>query len=177
MNFPVAELKKRYSIGKQTDINRRKHLNITPQKVDGVMVVDDDQLTLLDKLDHFLKNTPNAKMSDFTLESTESTRPAIMEALLVNDETTDLAVRDEEHTDLAFLVETIAKAITPPNPIAHWERLQWLVDNEIIISTAEVYQLVGTKPKGNRWKRGSFVFEKTGKLGTQTAWRVYKNTK
>ena len=50
------------------------------------------------------------------------------------------------------------------------------MDNEIIISTAEVQQLVGTKPKGDRWTRGSFVFEKRGKLGTQSGWRVYKST-
>ena len=80
----------------------------------------------------------------------------------------------EEETDLVVLVESIARAITPPNPISHWEKLQWLVDNEIIISTVEIQQLVGTKPKGDRWTRGSFVFEKTGKLGTQSGWRVYK---
>ncbi len=74
-----------------------------------------------------------------------------------------------------MLVESIARTISPPNPIAHWERLQWLVDNEIIVSTSEVEQLVGTKPKGDRWIRGSFIFERSGKLGGQLGWRVFKN--
>ena len=173
MNFPVAELKQRYGIGKQADINRRKHLGIVPTKVDGVYVIDKDQLSLLDELDKFLRSSPKAKMTDF--QSTKSTSsPITMEATL-SEESNELAIQEtDEPTDLLFLVESIARTISPPNPIAHWERLQWLVDNEIIISTSEVEQLVGTKPKGDRWIRGSFVFERSGKLGTQSGWRVYK---
>ena len=176
MNFPVADLKQRYGIGKQADLNRRKHLGIVPKKVEGVYVIDDDQLGLLDRLNEFLKSTPKAKMSDFD-SSSGSTGHTVLDATLVEESgSLDLAVREEveEETDLVVLVESIARAITPPNPISHWEKLQWLVDNEIIISTAEIQQLVGTKPKGDRWNRGSFVFEKTGKLGTQSGWRVYK---
>ena len=58
MNFPVAELKQRYGIGKQAEINRRKHLGIVPIKVDGVYVIDQDQLSLLDELDLFLRSSP-----------------------------------------------------------------------------------------------------------------------
>ena len=176
MNFPVADLKQRYGIGKQADLNRRKHLGIVPKKVEGVYVIDDDQLGLMDRLNEFLKSTPQAKMSDFD-SSSGSTGHTVLDATLVEESgSSDLAVREEveEETDLVVLVESIARAITPPNPISHWEKLQWLVDNEIIISTAEIQQLVGTKPKGDRWTRGSFVFEKTGKLGTQSGWRVYK---
>ena len=63
MNFPVAELKQRYGIGKQADINRRKHLGIVPKKVDGVYVIDPAQLSLLDELDQFVSSSPQAKMS------------------------------------------------------------------------------------------------------------------
>ncbi len=176
MNFPVADLKQRYGIGKQADLNRRKYLGIVPKKIEGVYVIDDDQLGLLDRLNEFLKSTPKAKMSDFD-SSSGSTGHTVLDATLVEESgSSDLAVREEveEETDLVVLVESIARAITPPNPISHWEKLQWLVDNEIIISTVEIQQLVGTKPKGDRWTRGSFVFEKTGKLGTQSGWRVYK---
>ena len=68
--FPVAELKERYGIGKQADINRRKHLGIVPQKVDGKYVVGEAQLSLLDRLDEFLKGSPKAKMTDFPVAST-----------------------------------------------------------------------------------------------------------
>ena len=173
MNFPVAELKQRYGIGKQAEINRRKHLGIVPKKVDGVYVIDPDQLSLLDELDLFLRSSPQAKMTDF--KSTGSTSPITMEATLSPERNNLTVIEKDESTDLLFLMESIARTISPPNPISHWEKLQWLVDNEIIISTSEVEELVGTKPKGERWIRGSFLFERSGKLGGQTGWRVFKN--
>ncbi len=184
--FPVADLKQRYGIGKQAEINRRKHLGMVPQKVDGVYVIDEEQLGLLDRLDEFLSSKPGVKMTDFTDGYTGSTgtngasvsgRPAVMDATLV-ESSSDLVVQEEEEepTNIVELVETIARAITPPNPIAHWEKLAWLADNQIIVSTSEVQALVGTKPKGDRWSRGSFTFERSGKLGTQVAWKVLKIT-
>ena len=183
MNFPVSELRERYGIGKQAEINRRKHLNIVPKKVDGVYVVDSNQLSRLDELDEFLRSSPKAKMTDFqstgSTKSTKSTRsnspPVIMEATLSDESSELVRQEDDEQTDLLMLVESVARAISPPNPISHWEKLQWLVDNQIIISTSEVEALVGTKPKRDRWIRGSFIFEKSGKLGTQTGWRVFKH--
>ena len=184
MNFPVAELKQRFNIGKQAEINRRKYLGIVPKKVDGIYVVDEDQLSTLDELDQFLNSSPKAKMSDFKVKSTEyspvdssKVQSSVMEATLIDEEledSGDIVLRDDESTDLTFLVETIAKTIAPVNPIGHWERLQWLVDNEIIISTSEVQALLGTKPKGDVWSRGSFVFNKVGKLGNQSSWEVTK---
>ena len=177
--FPVAKLKERYGIGKQADINRRKHLGIVAQKIDGVYVISKAQLSLLDGMDEFLKSTPKAKMTDFPVGTSEPTGHAVMDATLVDSTgSSDLVVHQEEEeeppTDLVHLVETIAHSISPPNPIAHWEKLQWLVDNKIIISTAEVQALVGTKPKGDKWTRGSFTFKKAGKLGTQSGWIVSK---
>ena len=187
MNFPVAELKQRFNIGKQAEINRRKYLGIVPKKIDGVYVVDEEQLSTLDELDQYLNSSPKAKMSDFKVGSSGSTeysqvdsspvQSSVMEATLIDEEledSSDIVLRDNEPTDLAFLVETIAKTIAPVNPIGHWERLQWLVDNEIIISTSEVQALLGTKPKGDVWSRGSFVFNKVGKLGNQSSWEVTK---
>lgn len=185
MTIPVKELKDRYGIGKQAEINRRKHLGIVPQKVDGVYVVDEDQLSLLDQLDEFLSSRPGVKMTDFKVESTGNGEftipndPTVMEATLVDSSEpspvwSGLAVRNDESEYMMELVETIAHAITPPNPIAHWERLVWLVDNKIIITTSEVQALVGTRPKGKQWTRGSFVFTRTDKLGTQYGWTVSK---
>lgn len=184
MNFPVSELKQRFNIGKQAEINRRKYLGIVPKKLDGIYVVDEDQLSTLDELDQFLNSSPKAKMSDFKVGSSEYSpvdsspvQSSVMEATLIDEELEDsseIVLRDDESTDLTHLVETIAKTIAPANPIGHWERLQWLVDNHIIISTSEVQALLGTKPKGDVWSRGSFIFNKVGKLGNQSSWEVTK---
>ncbi len=147
MNFPVSELRERYGIGKQAEINRRKHLNIIPKKVDGVYVVDSNQLSRLDELDEFIRSSPKAKMSDF--QSTGSTRsnspPVIMEATLSDESSELVRQEDDEQTDLLMLVESVTRAISPTNPSAHWEKLQWLVDNQIIISTSEIEAKAGNK--------------------------------
>ena len=173
--FPVSKLKDRFGIGKQADINRRKHLGIVPKKVDGIYVIDEDQLSLLDQLDEFLKSSPKAKMTDFqstgSTVPTEPTRPILMEASL--DSGSDLTVSDEE-SDWLLLVERIATAITPPNPIANLERLLWLANNNIEATTSQVQALTGAKPHGTRWTRGSFTFIRSGLIGNQYSWLVVK---
>ncbi len=63
--YPVAQLKERYQIGKQADINRRKYLNIPAKKIDGTYVITQTDLKLLDALNEHLKSSTNAKMEDF----------------------------------------------------------------------------------------------------------------
>ncbi len=59
-------------------------------------------------------------MSDFPLDSSGSSgssgssKPTVMDATLVEDSvSSDLAVQEEEQTDLIVLVESIAKAYAP----------------------------------------------------------------
>ncbi|PSO56894.1 MAG: hypothetical protein BRC35_08265 [Cyanobacteria bacterium QH_10_48_56] len=67
--FPVNELRSRYGIGKQADINRRKHLGIKPIKVEGNYYVTKEQLDRLDALHQYLQQNPGAKMSShFSLD-------------------------------------------------------------------------------------------------------------
>lgn len=61
------------------------------------------------------------------------------------------------------------------NPISHWEKLQKVVDNEWILSTSEIKELIGVKPRKSPFVRGSFIFIKCGKIGNQSAWIVEKN--
>ncbi len=70
------------------------------------------------------------------------------------------------------LVEGIAEKITPTNPISHWEKLDLAADKGYILTTHEVRQLVGTKPKGKEWIRGAFQFIRAGKIGNQAGWKV-----
>lgn len=60
------------------------------------------------------------------------------------------------------------------NPISHWEHLQKAVDNKWILSTSEVQELIGVKPRISPFTRGAFKFEKCGKIGNKSAWSVEK---
>lgn len=67
------------------------------------------------------------------------------------------------------------KAILPQmNSIKHWEELEKAVDKEWLLSTSEVKQLIGVKPKNSLYVRGSFKFTKYGKIGNQSSWLVEK---
>ena len=61
------------------------------------------------------------------------------------------------------------------NPISHWENLQKAADHEWLLSTSEVKELIGVKPRGSPFVRGAFKFTKCGKIGKQSAWSVEKN--
>jgi hypothetical protein len=52
--------------------------------------------------------------------------------------------------------------------------LVWLADRNIAISSADVEQLIGVKPHGETFSRGSFRFIRSGKIGNQLGWRVEK---
>ncbi|MGD1805312.1 hypothetical protein ACP6PL_07695 [Dapis sp. BLCC M126] len=60
------------------------------------------------------------------------------------------------------------------NPILHWELLQKAVDNQWILSTSEVKELIGVKPRASSFARGAFKFIKCGKIGNKSAWSVEK---
>lgn len=191
--FPVKDLQARYNIGKQAEINRRSHLNITTTKVDGSYYIKQSDLDLLDALDAFLK-TPGAKMADFNKGDLVKSDSLTMDAQLEiipnperqiaqeyipglmesTPETLKILIRETVQSTVAALVEVI----NPSNPIAHWEKLKIAADNGFVLTSKEIKQLVGTKPvlkKGEeKWRRGSFTFTPAGKIGGQSAWKVEK---
>jgi hypothetical protein len=56
----------------------------------------------------------------------------------------------------------------------HWEQLEKVCNNGWLITTKEVHQLCGAKPKEKQWQRGSFILTRTGKIGNQATWLVEK---
>jgi hypothetical protein len=79
--------------------------------------------------------------------------------------------------DLVMLVERIAAAIKPATePLAHWEQLEKAVTHNWLLTSADVKRVIGVKPKGEYFPRGSFTFIRSGTIGNQTAWRVVKST-
>lgn len=76
--------------------------------------------------------------------------------------------------DWLEMVGAIAGAISPPNPISHWDRLYLAAERGYILSTSEVQALTGAKPRGEEWTRGAFLFVREGKIGAQVAWRVVR---
>lgn len=66
----------------------------------------------------------------------------------------------------------------PNNPIWYMEVLERAATAQWLLTTEEIEQLIGVRPKchgkDKTYQRGTWTFVKTGKLGAQTAWRVTK---
>ena len=176
--FPVNKLRDRYKIGKQTDINRRKHLGIIPARVNGSFFIAKNELDKLDLLHEFLK-TPGVKMADFRAPETKEKGdiiPETMDAEIVPQTGSNEKIDHDHPSDWLIYIEAIARAIQPSNPISHWEKLRWAAQTGVVLTTKEISQLLGTRPKLKSgqitWRRGSFNFEKVGKIGSSSAWLV-----
>lgn len=184
--YPVSKLKERYQIGKQAEINRRKHLKIKPLKKDGTNYITKEELDLLDSLDQYLKET-GGKMSDFSpkstglavessgghtgLDSVDSTEVEYQEAKLIENNPDDQNLDNNWN----LLIETLAKNLQPArSPLQHWRELEEASEKGWLLTTSQVKELAGAKPKGEKWQRGSFLFTKASKIGSQTAWLVEK---
>ena len=65
------------------------------------------------------------------------------------------------------------------NPLWYMDVLERACNSNWIVTTEEIEQLIGIKPKCHAdetsYQRGCWRFEKVGKLGAQTAWRVHKS--
>lgn len=179
--YPVANLKERYGIGKQAEINRRKHLGLKATKVEGTYYVTQSQLDLLDSLDRWLTQE-GGKMKDFdpslAVESSDKlTRLDSEDSLPVEYQEATLIDRKEEESKSEWspLIEILAEKLSPAgSPLENWRELEEASEKGWLLTSKQVHQLAGAKPHGSKWQRGSFVFTKAGKIGREVAWLVEK---
>ena len=91
--------------------------------------------------------------------------------------TTQPATQPNQQELLAQIALLITEA---KDPLWNLEALERAIANEWLLTTAQIKNLIGTKPyckKGKSfYERGSFMFTKSGKIGNQTAWKVSKKT-
>jgi hypothetical protein len=165
--YPVSSLTNRYNIGKQAVYNRLEALKIKPVHQSNRSYISGYQLQELDRLHQHIAS--GGTMADFETSTTSSPLSPV-DSL---DVSSGLAHTD----DLVRLVERIAAAIRPTTePLAHWEQLEEAVAHNWLLTSADVKRVIGVKPKGDSFPRGSFTFIRSGTIGNQTAWRVVKST-
>lgn len=78
--------------------------------------------------------------------------------------------------DLAGLVAAIATAQNPQpaDPLAMFRQLEEIAQHGWLLSTSQLVDIMGVKPKGESCDRFGFRFTRAGKNGSETAWRVEK---
>jgi hypothetical protein len=177
--YAIADLQGRYSLSsKQSVYDRIKAVSIEPVARGKVSY---PQLDKLDKLDEHLKS--GGILGNFESSHTEvMPAPVIFEDFakelaieLAIELATPAKVSDNDSENFIELIERVAAALKPAaDPLQHYAALERAIACAWILSSSEVRSLIGTRPKGDRFQRGSFVFIRTGKIGAQSAWRVVK---
>lgn len=98
----------------------------------------------------------------------------------VNDSTKQWI--DESLTEISQslrnLEDIVYSRLQPSNPIWYMDILERAQANGWILTTEEVEDLIGVKPRceagKNSYQRGCWLFVKAGKTGSHTGWRVMK---
>jgi len=166
LKFPVKDLQNRYNLGRTALYTRFAAALITPEK-DGIRsYISGEELEELDRLDSHIKT--GGKLEDF--------QPANNQSLVVSQESAVNGTPTADNfNETLQLIEAIARHFQQQRePLQHYAALERAIASGWLLSTSEVRSLIGTKPHGDRFQHGSFVFVKSGKIGNQAAWRVAK---
>ena len=182
----VQELCDRYNLSsRKTLYSRINALNLKLDKdSNNKSFATVEQIEELDRLNEHLKNGGNLKnyvpVTEVTLDDT-TTQHSLNSDIAAITETTqhNLQLTTQLTPELlGNLVAVIATKLNPPDPLWYMDKLEKAIAHNWELTTSEVQQLIGVKPyckKGeNTYKRGSFIFIKSGRIGNQTSWRVDK---
>lgn len=173
--YPISALQDRYGLSsRQAVYDRINKLGIEPASRGKI---SSDQLDTLDRLDNWIKSGKTVE-NFISSELNTAINSEFGNSVLLTLKNQDLPtsnIFDDSTTSLIQLVHEIALAIRPQeNLLQHLECLERAAAQSWLLSTQEVKQLIGVKPHGPSFSRGSFKFIRSGKIGASSAWRVEK---
>jgi len=162
--YSISDLQERYGLkSRQSIYNWMKVLNIEPVVRGRISA---EQREKMDKLNEHLIN--GGKLSNFASEPKEPPSPNPQ----IQIDTSPIVA------ELTKFLEAIAPTPNPPELLQALEELEKAAEKGWLLTTEQVQQLLGVKPKvkgsDRTFTRGSFSFVKSGKIGQSTAWRVVK---
>jgi len=130
----------------------------------GIKYASEDAIAILDKLQIHINN--GGTLKTFMKPVTPD---------IINGDTSLDTVQDT-HIDTVFdnsVLRELSKLIVNEyNPLRHHQLLKEASKEGWILSSSEVYKLIGTKPKGEYFVRGSWAFSRCGRVGSQSGWIV-----
>ena len=199
----IQELCDRYNLKSRKSLySRLDELGITLDKDGNKSYATEEQVKLLDQQHEYIKNggtlknfvpTTHAKVAvpDTTTQHNQNNDiSSIVETTQYAERyplghTPQLSTQSETMAillgDMAQkMAVAIAKKMNPPNPTWYLAELERARASGWELTTSQVKELIGVKPtckQGKKtFRRGSFVFVKSGKIGNQTSWKVQKVT-
>lgn len=126
-----------------------------------------------------LQSNPQSSESTFLNATTQSDDILTEQP---SGETSCLSTLDEKLNyviqSLERLEKTFNSHLQQSNPLWYMDVLERAQAANWLLSSEEIEQLIGVKPKceaeHHTFQRGGWIFTKTGKIGSQIAWRVSK---
>jgi len=167
----LKELMERYNLKTRSALYSRLHaLDMELCKdASNRNFASQDQIKQLDDLDHHLRNGGTLRTYIKPVEVTVDNGVSQPENTI--EDSGQLATSPTLDT----LVDTILARVLPQNPIHHHRLLEEACAYQWELRTSEIKQLIGSKPRGNNYKWGCFLFEKQPhKAGRERTWRVFK---
>jgi hypothetical protein len=123
-------------------------------------------------------NHVNGSKIDPAVTTTNEQQPNLVELPPSNSQIAELLENISRR--LEQLEISVNKHQNPANPLWYMSILEQADAQGWIVSSEEVEQLIGTKPHcapdRNSFVRGCWKFEKAGKVGMHSSWRVTKET-
>ena len=179
--IPISDLPGRYKVSRQTVYDRMKFLNISTTKMEGKNYITNDDLSLMDSLNHHLST--GADKSLFHHSATPSKKIAKPKSAIVKQAPQSIAVADSAITEsvptqlpIPDFIEQLARAIASQSsdPLSNYDALEKACNHGWILSSQKIYELIGMKPHGSQFVWGSWQFIAKGKLGRGKGWLVEK---
>lgn len=160
--IPVTSLVEKYGLKSRQSIYLRMNaLGITPEN--GMLTPED--VELMDKLDTHIRNKGTINSFLVQLEAVNKS----------NDPTLELI--DQIVSKIVYLIQERTPQL-PPSPensvLEGLKDLDLIAEKQWAIPTSVVRELIGVNPSGTTFVRGSFTFQKSGKIGREAAWVVTK---
>ena len=163
----IKQLCDRYDLKSRKALyDRLNALEIQLDRKGNKVFASAQQLEALDELNDHLKS--GGTLKNFT-PTTVTT--AIVETVQSSLNTVTPSLNNDALT--LALIEYLAN-LNQRSPLDKYEDLERASAKGWILSSSDIEQLLGVKPKGENFQRGCWLFQKTGKIGTQSAWKVSK---
>lgn len=169
-SIPVSSLRDRYQIGKTAIYDRLKALGIQPQRRGKVAYISALELGQLDELNSRLKAgeaMPNvsAEQTELVAMKTFNEPPRLIQNTTAELNTIALSPSIES------AILTFATMLKPERDLlSNHSQLQRCADNDWLLSTIELRQLVGRIPKQEWFQRMGFTFTRCDR-----EWKITRN--
>jgi hypothetical protein len=178
----IKQLCDRYSLtSRQALYDRLKALGITLSRQGRSSYATPEQIELLDQIHQHLAEGGSLKTFTPIAETTVTFEPvnpgldnspdSVRSELDKSLDIMDLGLDINPQT-LALL--NLMQSFNRRSPLDKHRELEEAAAQNWILTTSEIEELLGVKPKGETFTRGCWVFQRSGKIGNQSAWIVEK---